>query len=408
MNVLHVNNVDLQGRRFNGYDLMREMASRGVSGKQAVVTKLSDDPSVVGLLDQPGDIRLHGAIAAVEMRHSISNLLFPWGKILAQTAAFREADVVHYHLVHNNVISLLDLAMLFELKPSVWTFHDPWPMTGHCVGTQQCDRWLTGCSDCPHPDVPFAMVDDRADRMWKVKEAILRDVDPDVVVTSPRMRDMVRRSPLTSHLDKVHLVPFGIDSSVFLSDDRKLESRQALGIPEDDFVVLFRSTRTEFKGLPFIVEAMGLRPPSSPTTLLTIDGIGLVDDLSDDYNLVELGWVDDETLYPLVYSACDMLLMPSTAEAFGLMALEAMAAGRPVVCFEGTSLPDTTHAPDCGIAVPLGDTAALREAVDSLRDPLEATRRGMLGRELAERQYSLDGYLDALADVYRTALDRSR
>ena len=62
--------------------------------------------------------------------------------------------------------------------------------------------------------------------------------------------------------------------------------------------------------------------------------------------------------------------MPSIAEGFGLMAVESMACGTPVIVFEGTALPETIAAPDCGIAVPYKDSDALRQAIERLlRDP---------------------------------------
>jgi glycosyltransferase involved in cell wall biosynthesis len=159
--------------------------------------------------------------------------------------------------------------------------------------------------------------------------------------------------------------------------------------------------------------------------LLTVDQKGLLKKLSvwdrsdgastrsshrpPDYNIVELGWVNEESVFPRMFSACDVFLMPSTAEAFGLMALEAMMASRPVICFEGTALPGVTHAPDCGIAVPMGDSLALRAAIDLFSDdPQEAQRRGRLGRSLAEEHYTYDRYLDAMASLYREVLDRPR
>jgi glycosyltransferase involved in cell wall biosynthesis len=100
--------------------------------------------------------------------------------------------------------------------------------------------------------------------------------------------------------------------------------------------------------------------------------------------------------------------MPSTAEAFGLMAVEAMGAGRQVVCFEGTALPSVTHAPECGIAVPMGDSSALRAAIDRLaRHPEEAALRGRLGRLLAAEEYDHDRYLDSITEVYGSAAERA-
>lgn len=407
MRVIHVNNTDLPGRRFNGYDLLSELESRGVSGKQAVLMKSSNSSDVISLLNTPEDAALQRACTAVEQRYSMNDLIFPWGAVLTETAEFKNADLVHLHLIHNEMISLFDVPRIVGLKPCVWTFHDAWPMTGHCVYPRQCERWLTGCEICPSLDAHFPMLEDRASRMWKVKQRVLADIDVDVVVASEFMLEMVQRSPLTAHLENVHLIPFGIDTNAFLPEHEKLASRKALGIPKDDFVVLFRSTASEFKGLRYIIEALSLASPSRPTTLVTVDQKGLVKSLESKYNVIELGWVNEQALLPRAFSASDVLLMPSTAEAFGLMALEAMAASRPVICFEGTSLPGVTHAPECGIAVPMCDAVALRSAIDSLAaDASEIERRGRLGRALADEHHSHELYLDRMASLYRGVLER--
>lgn len=407
MRVLHVTDADLPARRFNGYDLLDDLRSRGIEGKQAVLRKSSDNPDVVSLFAGPGDADLQFRLQEVERRHSINNLLVPWGRLLAEAKEFRDADVVHYHLIHNQVISLYDVKWLFGLKPSVWTFHDPWPLTGHCVHPMGCEGWLTGCDPCPFLDRLFPLAHDHADALWRAKRQLFSELDLDVVVASDWMLDLVRRSPVTSHLENVHLIPFGIDTRLFPPDDAKASSRRRLGIPESDFVVLFRASTWDVKGLSHIIDALGARRPTRPTTLLTVGERGLVKRLRRNYPLVELGWVDDEALYPLAFSASDVFLMPSLAEAFGLMAVEAMAAGRPVVCFEGTAVPAVTHAPECGIAVPAGDAMALRSAVDRLAaDPSEATRRGLLGKSVVAENYGFEPYLDALAELYESVLLR--
>jgi len=409
MKVLHVTDLDLPARRFNGYDLLKDLATRGIEGKQAVLKKLSDNPDVVGLFTGPGDDELQRRLQAVERRHSINNLLIPWGRLLAETTEFRDADVVHYHLIHNQVISLYDMKWLIAMKPSVWTFHDPWPLTGHCVHPMGCEGWLSGCDPCPFLDRLFPLAHDHADRLWKAKQRVFSEIDLDVVVASDWMLDMVKRSPLTAHFEHVHLIPFGIDTGLFVADDSQRNSRRRLGVPDDDFVILLRAHPWEVKGLTHIIKALGANPPSRPTTLLTVDGRGLLSEVKRDYRVMDLGWVDDVELYPLLFSACDVFLMPSLAEAFGLMAVEAMAAGRPVVCFEGTALPAVSHAPECGVAVPNGDITALRAALDRLAaDPSEAARRGRLGRQIAAQEYGHERYLDALAELYRSVLARHR
>lgn len=410
MNVLHVNYIDLRGRRFNGYDLMHDLEARGVTGAQAVLTKLSDDPCVHSLLEGPLDEDIHERLTLAERRYSMQNLLSPWGKVLMGSDVFKRADVVHYHLIHGGMLSLLDLPRLWHAKPSVWTLHDPWPLTGHCVHPPGgCVGWLSGCAPCPHLDAAFSLREDRAGQLWNIKRRVFSESDLDIVVASEYMLDMVRESPLTRDAEHVHLVPFGIEATSFLPDEERSASRDALGVPADDFVILFRAADSDFKGLPHVIEALSLRKPNRPTTLLTVDQTGLIRRLSNDYTTIDLGWVEDPARYPRIFSACDVFLMPSTAESFGYMALEAMAAGRPVVCFEDTAVASVTQAPECGIAVPFGDTVALRDALDSLQaDPEELTRRGALGRALVERRYRYSSYLDSLLHVYESAASRKR
>lgn len=407
LRVLHVTDSDLPGRRFNGYDLLSELPQRGITANQAVVKKLSSNPAVIALGAGRGDDVLQFWLREAERRLAINGLLVPWGRVLAELPAFRDADVVHYHLIHNQVVSLLDLPLLFAAKPSVWTFHDPWPLTGHCIHPLESQGWLTGCSPCPYLDREFPIALDRADRMWKVKQRVYGRLDVDIVVASRWMLDMVHRSPLGAAFERVHLIPFGIEPDHFLANDDRTECRLRLAIPKDDFVILLRANPWEAKGLRQAIAALAARRPSRSTTVLALDGQGLLNDLRGRYRVVELGWVDDPRRYAEALCASDVFALSSLAESFGLMAVEAMAAGRPVVCFEGTAVPAITHAPEVGIAVPWGDTEAFRSALDDLSaNPAEAERRGGLGRDLVREEYRHATYVDALVALYQAVLAR--
>lgn len=125
------------------------------------------------------------------------------------------------------------------------------------------------------------------------------------------------------------------------------------------------------------------------------------------FQVLDFGWVTDDGFMADLYCACDVFLMPSTAEAFGLMAIEAMASERPVIVCEGTSLPDITFAPECGIVIPQNDSHALCENVlRLLLHPEERKHRGIIGRTLAEQHYRFEDYVQRHLTLYEEAIRR--
>jgi len=94
--------------------------------------------------------------------------------------------------------------------------------------------------------------------------------------------------------------------------------------------------------------------------------------------------------------------MPSTAEAFGMMAIEAMACGKPIIVFEGTSLPDVTFAPEVGISVPMRNSKALCKAIEHLlNNPSELKKRGQMGRIKAEEHYDQNIHVQRMVELYK-------
>lgn len=383
---------------------MGPLEELGVASHMLVLDRHSGDGRVSELLGLRSDELLQDAIDRLEIREGVSRVLFPWFERIASSREFKEADVVHWHLIHNRILSVLDLPRAFAAKPGVWTFHDSWAFTAHCIQPQDCELWQHGCPDCPHLDWPFPLPTKRSAEMWALKNEAYARSDVDIVVSTEHLERRASASPMSRHLPRIHRIPFGVSWSH--STDRRA-ARKALGIEPDRFVILVRANTSPLKGLDHLIEALQIAPPSRSVTILAVEQKGLLESLEPVYEVRDYGWADDD-LYPMLVAACDVVLAPYPwAVGFGLMAVEAMAAGRPVVCFEGTSLADVTRAPEIGVAAHNHDAVHLRECIDRLMEnPEECEERGRAGRALVQREYSMTEYASRLASLYRAVFER--
>ncbi len=405
LKLVQINRSDVTGGRFNGYALRDLLEKRGVESTHLVWDKTINDPRVKRLLPFPGSRRLNEVLHEMERKRSMHAVMSVQSYALPVQQEFKDADVVHYHIIHDGYFSVASLPYLSRLKPSVWTWHDPWPMTGHCIYPMGCEKWKTGCGGCPDLTLHFAMKEDRTREAAAMKEKVIRSSDLDIIVASKFMENMARQSFVGKNA-RLHHVPFGLDLNLYKEGDRKA-ARAKFGIPDENVVICLRAISSTFKGLKYFVEAITHLETSRPVTILSFQESGYFNHLIGRHQIVELGWVSDDMTMIEALTASDIFAMPSTAEAFGLMAIEAMACSKPVVVFDGTSLPEVVFAPHVGVSVPMGDSKALSQAFKWLiEDSEERLRRGRTSRMIAEKHYGVDLFLDRLVGLYRQVAER--
>jgi glycosyltransferase involved in cell wall biosynthesis len=156
----------------------------------------------------------------------------------------------------------------------------------------------------------------------------------------------------------------------------------------------------------WLMEALNVYKPQKPTTLLIFEDGKDFKVLSPKYSVITTGWIDGVDLADAL-SAADVFVMPSIQEAFGLMAVESMACGTPVIVFEGTALPDVIKSPLGGIAVPAKDSVALAGAIKRLLDDDDLrSELGGQARQLAEREYSFPLYVQRHIKLYEEVIER--
>lgn len=190
------------------------------------------------------------------------------------------------------------------------------------------------------------------------------------------------------------------------------KAREMLGVPADRFAVALIGRVSDWKGQDVLARAL------AEPELASIGAVGLVAgdpapggeaaarrldllaaELGLDDRFLRLGFRDD---VDTVLSAADAVTVPSVRpEPLGLVALEAAAAGRPVVASSHGGVAEVVREGETGRLVPAGDPAALASALRALADePATAERMGQAGqRDVADR-FGLDRMLEQLQAVY--------
>lgn len=232
--------------------------------------------------------------------------------------------------------------------------------------------------------------------------------------------DYARTSSFASALSlwpaKCRELPFGVDADRFRPADPETRpsARERFGLPAEAAVVGFvggMDTAHAFKGVDVLIDAF-LRLPESVHALLVGDGdlrIGfeskaLALGLRDRLHFV--GRLPAADL-PAAYAAMDAFAFPSTsgAEAFGLVAAEAQAAGIPVVASDLPGVRTVVADGETGLLVPPRDAAKLAGAIRRLvEDPALRSKYGLAARERATARYSLEAHLEGLQEAYRSIL----
>ena len=406
MKICHLNHTDLAGSAFNGYDLMNTIGS-GFDLSQIVLWKRSSHKRVYSV--QPEET-LHNHVKWLEYKNNLNHLLIPYAKGIVSHTAYKNADIIHCHILHNDFVSVLDYPLIMNSKPCVWTVHDPWLVTGACVfpPVNSCLLWRTGCSNCPETaNIPFALERDNAEFMWEVKRQVFKEINPYIVVSTEWMKRHIQQSDITGHFDKITTIPFGIDISKY-DVSRKQEAKKRLAREPDKINIGIRIEEDEVKGSRYFFEAMSKIKNKDKVTVSYIGNGEIPENLGREFSVKKFGWLYDEAEKIEFLLSADIFVMPSRSESFGLMAIEAMAAGCSIISFKGTVLEDITSSPDIGISVEYLSSEALAESIDRLVvNREEIYKRGMAGHEYVGKKFKFDNYVKEHKKLYTRIKEES-
>lgn len=260
-------------------------------------------------------------------------------ELLSKVSAIHP-DVIHLHNLHNRTINLPMLFAFIKRSriPTVWTLHDCWSFTGQCphFTMEKCDKWRSGCGGCSQiRSYPDAFVD-RTRFMWRKKQSWFTGVPQMTLVTpSQWLAGLVKQSFLREY--PVEVIPNGIDLSVF--KPRISNFRERYNIPPSKNILLGVAFGWgERKGLDVFMELAKRLDGSNYQIVL----VGTDDSVDKQLpkSIISIHRTENQQQLAEIYTAADLFVNPTREETQGLVNIESLACGTPVVTFRSGGSPE--------------------------------------------------------------------
>jgi glycosyltransferase involved in cell wall biosynthesis len=373
---------------------------RGASPDDAVIPF----PRVIRSRNSPGGLLYRLALKAYTMHRPPGAGLFSYTSLPMDTPFpfdIVRPDVIHLHWIAQGI----DYGTFFNSIPSslpvVWTLNDMEPFSGGCHYAGGCLRYQHACGRCPQLNAlrnPF----DLSAITFARKRASYARLNLSVVAVGNANVLEARQSPLLAHVRGFHVIPIGIDTSAFAPRDRSA-SRAKLGLPDDRIVLAFGAVEpgSVYKGLPVLLDAIGRLRHRDRVLLQFFGGVLPADISLPDGSWRHAGFEHDPRRLSEIYSAADVLVLPSLSEALGQVGLEALACGTPVVGSRVGGIPDYVIHETTGLLSTAGDAGELAANLDWIIEHPEARHQfGAAGPPLVRERFSLDAMRRSYVALY--------
>ncbi len=317
---------------------------------------------------------------------------YPFMPILSYRVLQEEADIFHGHINSPMVIEQAAAGSWLRGTPFVTTYHAdlvPEDMGLESAFLKESISWLY-------------------ENLFKRFDVGVADR---IVATTPLYAES--SAFLADYLDKVSIIPNGVDLDRFRPDLDVSEFKDRLGF-EDEKIILFAGRFVHYKGLFYLLEAFSALCKARPDVKLVLLGTGpLMNDVRGRVHLMGLdnrvmlvGSVSEEDL-PRFYVASDVVVVPSRSrsEGFSISALQGMACGRPVIATRVGGVPFLVRNGETGLVVEPRSWEKLAEAISQvLEDAALTARMGREGRKRAENFFSWSRVAKMTEELYETIL----
>lgn len=318
-----------------------------------------------------------------------------------------QPDVIHIHTLHGYYMNFEKLFRYLNGKdiPCVWTFHDCHAFVGNCGYHFECERWREGCGQCPDiARYPKSQFFDFTHYMWKKKKAFFTENQRKVIVTpSDWLTEIAKQSFFGKY--PCMTIRNGIDVENTFYPRGKKKCREKYGYEETEKLVLGMAVGfgDERKGAKYLLGVAKALMTEAKVILVGWEekNNSMLEGIT---NIVTVPNTRDTDVLAEYYSMADVFVLPSLAENYATVTLEAMACGTPAVGFAAGGTPEQLT-DNKGIAVETGNQNELTEAVKKALSVESGLLRGEKLAEKIRQQNSIRAMTEEYKKVYHKLVE---
>lgn len=335
--------------------------------------------------------------------HNNASLTIPYSKhMILQFIKEKNIDIVHLHNAHGNFLGIRDITAIADICPVIWTVHDFWPLTGHCASPIGCDnQWITGCTSCKQLSNYPPLKKEISHKLWMEKKKAFSHPNIHFVTPSYWMLLQLKNSHLKNADSQC--ISNSIDTSLWIPYNKQ-ELRNKHQIPENKKILSFVAAdpAKKTKGMHLLLEALSKLPnPEQYLLLIAGEKRNLNDIENAGFSIRHFGYITDQKQMNEFYSMADILINPSLYETFGLVSIEAMASGTPVIAFSICAMEEIIS-PECGWCIKPQNTDLLSNTIQSAFSPdYDLPKMSISARDRVEHHYSETDMLTAYENLYK-------
>ncbi|MEH2080656.1 MAG: glycosyltransferase family 4 protein [Nostoc sp.] len=399
MKILHISTHDISGGAARAaYRLHTGLQHIGLQSQMLVQEKYSNDKTVIA-----PKIRLFQGIAKAKL--TVESLPLKLYQQKKNTPFFTQwlpdrvipkitqinPDIINLHWISGGFMQIETFAKL--KRPLVWTLHDMWGFTGGCHVTGECDRYKVFCGACPQLNSGNEW--DLSRWVWQRKVKAWKNLNLTLVSPSSWLAECAHSSSLFQNL-RIEVIPHGLDTQKYRPINQHF-AREALNLPQDKKLILFgaiEATSDRNKGFHLLQPALQELSKSGwkDDLEVVIFGASQPENPPDlGFKSHYLGHLHDSISLATVYSAADVMLVPSLQESFGQTASESFACGTPVVAFNSTGLKDIVdHQQNGYLAKPYEVEDFAKGIAWVLKNEQRLQKLSFYARAKADKEFTLE------------------